>query len=164
LTQILPGLVLLLLIGFFLVWLSLLGAYLGVVVIYAATALPFCIWQLKRYYDTIPFSFEEAAEIEGVTRWQRFRLVVLPLAWPGMIITALFSFLVAWNEYIITAIRFQHVPLFTFPRGVESFGTMNTKWGLYAAGAFAVAVAVAILFLIASRFFVSNDRSKAITN
>ncbi len=57
-----------------LIKLSLINSYLGVIIIYSATALPFCIWQLKGYYDTIPLSLEEAAGIDGCTRWQSFYL------------------------------------------------------------------------------------------
>src|SRR5450432_592019 len=98
-TQMLPATMLLLPL-----YLSLINSYLGVIIIYTATALPFCIWQLKSYYDTIPLSLEEAARIDGCSRWQSFYLVVLPLAAAPLALTAFFSFLTAWNEYVMAAV------------------------------------------------------------
>jgi len=158
--QIMPAAIFLLPTFFLLDRLSLLSSYFGVVIVYSATALPFCIWQMKNSYDTIPFSLEEAARIEGATRWQTFRFVILPLSATAIIITALFSFLVAWNEYIIAAIRFQDVKLFTLPPGLElSLSNMNVRWGWYGAGALLVSFAVVILFLILSPFLVSRPSS-----
>src|SRR5439155_16089405 len=122
---------------------------LGVIVIYVATALPFCIWQLKGYYDTIPGSLEEAASIDGCTPWQTFYRVILPLAAPGVVITALFSFMTAWNEYVVAALVLQDQDLFTLPVGLKMFqANMSTQWGLYAAGALSVSVPVVAFFLI----------------
>ena len=155
-----PAAILLLPIFFLLNRLSLLSSYFGVVIVYSATALPFCIWQMKNSYDTIPFSLEEAARIEGATRWQTFRFVILPLAAIAIVITALFSFLVAWNEYIIAAIRFQDVKLFTLPPGLKlSLSNMDARWGWYGAGALLVSLVVVILFLILSPFLVSSPSS-----
>jgi arabinogalactan oligomer / maltooligosaccharide transport system permease protein len=159
-TQMAPTATLLLPIFFLLIRLSLLSSYCGVFLVYAATALPFCIWQMKGCYDTIPFSLEEATGIEGATRWQTFRFVLLPLAAPAMLVTALFSFLVGWNEYVIAAIRFQDVKLFTLPPGFKLLlSNMDTRWGWYGAGALLVSIIVVILFLILSPFLVSSARS-----
>src|SRR5207245_4998393 len=120
-TQMFPATILLLPLYLILIKLSLINSYLGVVVIYTATALPFCIWQLKGYYDTIPLALEEAASIDGATRWQSFYRVVLPLAAPALVITALFSFMTAWNEYVVAALILQDVELFTLPLGLKMF-------------------------------------------
>ena len=103
-TQMFPAILLLLPLYLILIKLHLINSYLGVVIIYAATALPFCIWQLKGYYDTIPISLEEAAGIDGCSRWQSFYLIVFPVAAPAVVITALFSFMTAWNEYVVAAL------------------------------------------------------------
>ena len=133
-TQMFPATMLLLPLYLILIKLSLINSYLGVVIIYTATALPFCIWQLKAYYDTIPLALEESAGIDGCTRWQSFYLVVLPLAAPALVISALFSFMTAWNEYVIAAIMFQDVEKLTLPLGLRMFqANMSTQWGLYTA-------------------------------
>ncbi len=162
-TQMFPATMLLLPLYLILIKLSLINSYLGVIIIYTATALPFCIWQMKGYYDTIPLSLEEAAGIDGASRWQSFRLVILPLSAPALVITALFSFLTAWNEYVVAAIVLQDVEIFTLPLGLKMFqSSMSTQWGLYAAGALLVSVPVAGLFLILSRFLISGLSSGAV--
>jgi len=162
-TQMFPATMLLLPLYLILIKLSLINSYLGVIIIYAATALPFCIWQLKGYYDTIPQSLEEAAGIDGCSRWQSFYLIVLPLAAPALVITALFSFMTAWNEYIVAALMLQDVERFTLPVGLRMFqSNMSTQWGLYAAGALLVSIPVVLLFLFLSRYLISGLSSGAV--
>src|SRR5690606_4809802 len=100
-TQMFPATMLLLPLYVVLINLHLLNSYLGIIIIYTATALPFCVWQMKGYYDTIPYALEEAARIDGCSPWQAFYKVVFPLAAPALVITALFSFMTAWNEYVV---------------------------------------------------------------
>lgn len=162
-TQMFPATMLLLPLYLILIKLGLINSYLGVIIIYTATALPFCIWQLKGYYDTIPVSLEEAAGIDGCTRWQAFYRIVLPLSAPAIVITALFSFMTAWNEYVVAALVLQDVEIFTLPLGLKMFqSNMGTQWGLYAAGALLVSIPVVILFVVLSRFLISGLSSGAV--
>ena len=127
-TQMFPATMLLLPLYVVLINLHLLNSYLGIIVIYSATALPFCVWQMKGYYDTIPAALEEAARIDGCTPWQAFRLVVLPLAAPALVITALFSFMSAWNEYVVANVVLQAPSMFTLPLGLKLFqGSLTTS-------------------------------------
>jgi arabinogalactan oligomer/maltooligosaccharide transport system permease protein len=126
-------------------------------VLYTATALPFCLWQMKGFYDTIPVSLEEAARIDGCTPFQAFRKVVLPLASPALVITALFSFMASWSEYIVAAQVLQESDLFTLPLGLKSFqASMSTQWGYYAAASVLVSVPVMVIFIALSRYLVSG--------
>lgn len=162
-TQMFPATMLLLPLYLVLIKLQLINSYIGVVLIYTATALPFCMWQLKGYYDTIPTSLEEAAAIDGCTPFQTFWRVILPLSAPGIVITALFSFMSAWNEYVIAAIVLQDTDLFTLPVGLKLFqGNLSTQWGLYAAGALLVSIPVILLFLFLSRYLVSGMTAGAV--
>jgi arabinogalactan oligomer/maltooligosaccharide transport system permease protein len=156
-TQMFPATMLLLPLYIMLIQLKLINSYLGIVVIYAATALPFCIWQMKGYYDTIPEALEEAARIDGCSQWQAFYRVVFPLAAPALVITALFSFMTAWNEYVMAAVVLQDTELFTMPVGLKMFQSrLATDWGLYAAGSLLVSVPVVLLFLLLSRYLISG--------
>jgi len=156
-TQMFPATMLLLPLYVVLIQLQLLNSYLGIVVIYSATALPFCVWQMKGYYDTIPVALEEAARIDGCSPWQAFTKVVFPLAAPALVITALFSFMTAWNEYVVANVVLQDTDMFTLPLGLKMFqGDMTTQWGLYAAGALLVSVPVVVLFLALSRYLISG--------
>ncbi len=156
-TQMFPATMLLLPLYVVLINLKLLNSYLGLIVIYTATALPFCVWQMKGYYDTIPEALEEAARIDGCTQWQAFYQVILPLAAPALVITALFSFMTAWNEYVVANVVLQDTSLYTLPLGLKLFqGSLTTQWGLYAAGSLIVAVPVVLLFLLLSRYLISG--------
>ncbi len=156
-TQMFPATMLLLPLYIMLIKLGLINSYIGIVIIYSATALPFCVWQMKGYYDTIPASLEEAARIDGASPWQAFSKVVLPLATPALVITALFSFMSAWNEYVVAAVVLQDIELFTMPVGLKQFqASMATQWGLYAAGSLLVSIPVIALFLALSRYLISG--------
>ncbi len=156
-TQMFPLTMLLLPLFIMLIRLKLYDSYIGLIIAYSATALPFTIWQMKGYYDTIPFSLEEAAYIDGCTQFKTFWQIVLPLAAPALVITALFSFMTAWSEYLVAAVLIQDQNLFTLPLGLKTFqSAMETSWGLYSAGAIMVSLPVVVLFLILSRWLISG--------
>jgi arabinogalactan oligomer/maltooligosaccharide transport system permease protein len=156
-TQMFPATMLLLPLYVMIAYLQLVNTFLGLLIFYSATALPFCLWQMKGFYDTIPVSLEEAARIDGCSRWQTFWRVSLPLAVPGLVITALFSFMTAWSEYIVAAQILQDQSLFTLPLGLKSFqASMSSQWGLYAASSILVSIPVVIVFMLLSRYLVSG--------
>ncbi len=156
-TQMFPATMLLLPLYIMLIKLHLLNSYLGVIIIYTSTALPFCVWQMKGYYDTIPVSLEEAAMIDGCNQFQAFYKVVFPLALPALVITALFSFMSAWAEYVVAAQVLQEPELYTLAIGLKQFeSSMATEWGLYAAGSLIVSIPAVLLFLVLSRYLISG--------
>jgi len=156
-TQMFPATMLLLPLYILLARLQLINTFLGLMVFYTSTALPFCVWQMKGFYDTIPASLEEAARIDGCSRGAAFWRVILPLAVPGLVITALFSFMAAWSEYIVAAQVMQDEDMFTLPLGLKSFqASMSTQWGLYAAASILVSLPVVVVFLMLSKFLVSG--------
>jgi arabinogalactan oligomer/maltooligosaccharide transport system permease protein len=156
-TQMFPATMLLLPLYILMSKLNLVNSYLGLMVFYTSTALPFCVWQMKGFYDTIPSSLEEAARIDGCGRFDAFWRVVLPLAVPGLVITALFSFMAAWSEYIVAAQVMQDEDMFTLPLGIKSFqSSLSTQWGLYAAASILVSVPVVVVFLMLSKYLVSG--------
>ncbi len=156
-TQMFPATMLLLPLYIMLIKLGLINTYLGVIIIYTATALPFTIWTMKGYYDTIPYSLEEAARIDGCNQFQAFYKVILPLAAPALVITALFSFMTAWAEYLVAAQILQDSQLWTLPLGLKSFeSNMSTEWGLYGASSIIVTIPVVVLFLALSKYLVSG--------
>ncbi len=156
-TQMFPATMLLLPLYIMLIKVGLINTYMGVIVIYTATALPFTIWTMKGYYDTIPTSLEEAARIDGCTQFQAFYKIILPLAAPALVITALFSFMTAWAEYIVAAQILQDSQLWTLPLGLKSFeANMSTEWGLYGASSLIVTIPVVVLFLALSKYLVSG--------
>lgn len=156
-TQMFPATMLLLPLYIMLIKLGLINTFFGVIIIYTATALPFTIWTMKGYYDTIPYSLEEAGRIDGCNQFQAFYLIILPLAAPALVITALFAFMTAWSEYLVAAQILQDTALWTLPLGLKSFeSNMTTEWGLYGASSLIVAIPVIVLFLALSRYLVSG--------
>jgi arabinogalactan oligomer/maltooligosaccharide transport system permease protein len=112
---------------------------------------------MKGYYDTIPYSLEEAARIDGCNQFEAFYKIILPLAAPALVITALFSFMTAWAEYLVAAQILQDSSLWTLPLGLKSFeSNMSTEWGLYGASSIIVTIPVVILFLALSKYLVSG--------
>jgi arabinogalactan oligomer/maltooligosaccharide transport system permease protein len=156
-TQMFPATMLLLPLYIVIAKLHLIDTYLGLMVFYTSTALPFCVWQMKGFYDTIPASLEEAARIDGCSRGAAFWRVILPLAGPGLVITALFSFMASWSEYIVAAQVMQDEDMFTLPLGLKNFqASLSTQWGLYAAASILVSLPVVFVFLILSKYLVSG--------
>jgi arabinogalactan oligomer/maltooligosaccharide transport system permease protein len=156
-TQSFPATMLLLPFFILLAKLNLIDSYFGLFVIYSSTALPFCIWQMKSFYDTVPKELEEAARIDGCGPFTAYWKIILPLSLPAIAVTALFSFLTAWSEYAVAAVVIQDPQLYTLPLGLKSFqASLATQWGLYAAGAIVVSVPVVVVFLFLARFLVSG--------
>lgn len=156
-TQMFPISMLLLPLFILLIKLHLYDSFLGLVIAYSATALPFTVWQMKGYYDTIPHSLEEAAMIDGAGPVYAFYRIILPLALPAVAITALFSFMTAWSEYLVAVVLIQNTDLFTLPLGLKSYQSqMEASWGLYSASAILVSIPVVVLFMLVSRWLISG--------
>ncbi|MDW8190221.1 MAG: ABC transporter permease subunit [Pseudobdellovibrionaceae bacterium] len=156
-TQMFPATMILLPLFIILAKLKLVDSLVGLFILYASSALPFCIWQLKSYYETIPVELEEAARLDGCNEWQVFWRITLPLAAPGIAVTALFSFMSAWSEYPLASVILQNPQLYTAPLGLKSFqASLATEWGLYAAGAILVSIPAVVVFMFLSRYLISG--------
>lgn len=157
-TQMFPG-VLMIIPQFILISkvLHLYGSLIGLVIIYSTTALPFSIWVLKGYFDTIPISLEESATIDGASRSRIFWQIILPLSKPAIAITGLFSFMTAWNEFILAATFLDDEMKYTLPIGLrEMVGEFGAEWGNFAASSILVAIPVVFLFMLFQKFLVSG--------
>lgn len=156
-TQMIPGAMLLLPIYLVLTKIGLNNTYTGLVVAYSVTTLPFSIWILKGYFDTVPKSLEEAARIDGCTEFGAFYRILLPLSKPSLAIVFLFNFTQAWNEYLVASTILQDSRLRTWPLGLyELQGNFNSEWGLFAAGSVLISVPVIMLFLYSSKYMISG--------
>ncbi len=138
-------------------FLGMAKAHIGLIIMYSSTALPLCVWQMKGYYDTIPESLEEAALVDGLNQFQAFYKIILPLAKPALVITALFSFMTAWNEYMVARVVMTDNSLYTLPVGLTNLaGQFNTAWAQFAAASVLIMIPVMAIFLILSRFLVGG--------
>lgn len=136
-------------------WLGLVNTHGSLILTYLTFGLPLAIWLLKGFYDNIPVQLEQAARIDGATRFQAFVLIVMPLSVPGILATAIYSFIGAWNEYIYAATFLTKNEQLTLPVGIQRFFSENTSDfpGLMAAS-FMMSVPVVVLFLLLQRYFV----------
>jgi arabinogalactan oligomer/maltooligosaccharide transport system permease protein len=157
-SQMFPGTLMLIPLYIILVeWLGLGNSRLGLIVVYATTSIPFSVWMMKGYFDTIPKELEEAAVMEGASAGKIFWTIVLPLAKPALAVTALFSFMTAWNEFILAATFMDQEAMYTAPVGLRFFvGGFSQQWGYFAAGSIIVSVPVVILFLFLQKYLVSG--------
>ena len=156
-TQMFPGVATLVPLYIILEKLHLLDSRWGLVLVYATTSVPFCVMQLRAAFEAIPIDLEEAAQVDGATRWQAFRSVALPAARPAIAVTALFAFMSAWNEFILAATLISRQDAFTLPVALQHYVSEHgAQWGKFAAGALVVSIPVMALFYVAQRNIVSG--------
>ena len=137
--------------------LGLLSSLTGLVLVYSTTAMPFCVWTLKGYFDSLPRELEEAARMDGASSWGVFFRIVLPLCRPGLAVTALFSFMTAWNEFILASMFLTDQRSYTLPVLLKStVGDFSAQWGVFAAGAILTSIPVMALFYLLQRFLVGG--------
>jgi arabinogalactan oligomer/maltooligosaccharide transport system permease protein len=157
LVQMFPGIIIL--VPYFLVMktLGLLNSHLGLILAYCVTALPLCVWMLKGFFDTVPRELEEAATLDGCNQLQVFTKVVLPLSLPAVAVTALFSFLAAWNEFLLALTFNTSNDMYTLPVGLASLiSSTGQAWGDFAAASILVSLPVALLFLFFQKFLIEG--------
>jgi arabinogalactan oligomer/maltooligosaccharide transport system permease protein len=156
-TQMFPGTMMMIPLYQVLEWLSLLDDSIGLVLVYSTTSIPFCVWMLKGYFDTIPLEIEESAIMDGASQFTIFWRIIMPLSRPAIAVTALFSFMTAWNEFILAATFMSDESSYTLPVRLQQYVTKyNTDWGHFAAGAVIVSVPVMLLFFILQRHLVGG--------
>lgn len=135
--------------------LGLVNTHASLVITYLTFGLPLAIWLLRGFYDNIPIQLEQAARIDGATRFQAFLLIVMPLSMPGIIATAIYSFIGAWNEYIYAYTFLSKNEQMTLPIGLQRFFSENaTDWPGLMAATFMMSVPVVVMFLVLQRYFV----------
>jgi arabinogalactan oligomer / maltooligosaccharide transport system permease protein len=136
---------------------GLLNNYLGGVIPYIAFAVPFNVWVLKGYFDTIPSSFEESAYLDGANIRQVLLKIILPLSIPALGVALLNTFMASWNEFITARLVFTDENLFTLPVALNNMtGTLGSDWGIFCAACLVTALPVIILYISLSRFLISG--------
>ena len=124
----------------------------GVIVMYLTFVLPFTVWTLRGFVLGVPRELEEAAMVDGTTRFGAFVRVLLPLVGPGLVATSIFAFIQAWNEFIIAYVFLQSPEKQTLMVWLASFTSLRgTEWGPLMAGATLCAIPVIIFFLLVQR-------------
>jgi arabinogalactan oligomer/maltooligosaccharide transport system permease protein len=156
-TQMFPAAILLVPIYNIIVNLGLLNTKGALILTYSSVAVPFCVWMLKGYFDTIPIALEEAGRIDGLTPFGTFWKIVMPLSLPGIAVTSFYSFITAWNEVAFANVILTENETYTLPVGLRTYVfQFDQDWELLTAGSMLVLVPSMIMFLIAQRYLVSG--------
>jgi multiple sugar transport system permease protein len=137
--------------------LGLSDSLAGLIAAYPSFTVPFVTWLLMGYFESIPVELEEAAMIDGATRFGAFRLVILPLAGPGVLAAALYAFTQAWNEFLYALVFITNVKLRTLPVGLSGFITGDVYgWGYLMAGAVLTTLPVIAVYIYLQKYMVEG--------
>jgi ABC-type glycerol-3-phosphate transport system permease component len=148
------------------VWMSklrLINTYPGLIVTYLSGALPFSIWMLKGFFDSIPREMDQAAMIDGCNRFSAFFRVILPLSAPGISAATLYSFLVAWNNYLYSLILVTRDNMMTLNVGITKFiSEAGVRWGEMNAVAVLTSLPIILAFIIFEKYMVAGISAGAV--
>jgi ABC-type maltose transport system permease subunit len=154
--QFVPGLLMFIAFFYLLLNLGLYDSLIGIALIYVALVLPFNIWNLKAFFDTLPRDIDEAALIDGASYLGAMFHVVIPLAQPGLAVTAFFSFLTAWNEFALAAIVLGSESHYTLPLRLYNLvlggGNIRANWPHFAALSVLSSIPLIIVFMLIQRY------------
>jgi len=143
--------------------LGLINTYWPAIFIYISAQLPFAAWLYRGFFDSIPRELEEAAWIDGCSRLQGFLRIVLRVSTPGVVAVAIFSFLLAWNDYLIASIFLNQESVMTVPVGIQMFiQQYASQWGSLMAASTVAMVPVFIFFLFAQRYMIQGMTAGAV--
>ncbi|XVH33111.1 carbohydrate ABC transporter permease (plasmid) [Haloferacaceae archaeon DSL9] len=165
-SQMLP--LVLVLIPFFTIMfrLELIDTRLGLVIAHTVAALPFVVWLLKGFFDSIPESLDQAAMMDGCNRIQIMYRIIVPLSLPGIAVAAFYAFVASWNDYLFVSVLSQSTSTRTLPLGLQLFQTANqVDWGAVTAAAVVTAIPVVVVFALVQSWLVeglSNTGGKGV--
>ena len=142
----------------------LLNTVAGLTLVYVANVLPFTVWTLRGFVAGVPYELEEAAMMDGCSRFQAFRRITFPLLAPGLVATGVFGFIQAWNEFTLAVVVMTREDKKTLPVWLASFLDVNrgVDWGAVMAGSTLIAVPVIIFFLLVQGRIVSGLTAGAV--
>jgi len=136
---------------------NLVNTYQGLILINVSFNLAFSVWILSSFFRTIPVEIEEAAFIDGASRFQTFRKISLPLAAPGIVTTAIFTFIAAWNEYVVAYTLASSPEKQPFSVGLSLLtGLYEVKWNFLFAGSLIAIIPIIILFISIEKYLVGG--------
>ncbi|WP_435877839.1 sugar ABC transporter permease [Streptomyces kurssanovii] len=162
-TQMFPVAVLIVPIYNIMATMGLLNQPVGLVVTYLTIAVPFCAWMMKGFFDTIPMEIDESGQVDGLTPFGTFWRLILPLAKPGIAVTAFYSFITAWGEVAYASAFMVGDENLTLAGGLQKFvNQYGAQWGPMAAASVLIAIPAALVFLFAQRHLVTGMSAGAV--
>ena len=137
--------------------LQLIDTYLGLILVYCSTVVPYCAWLMKGYFDTIPFEIDEAGRVDGLTPFGTFARLILPLAKPGLAVAAFYTFLTAFGEVAFASTFMLSDTKYTFAVGLQTFvSEHDAQRNLMAATAVLIAIPVSAFFYVVQKNLVTG--------
>jgi ABC-type glycerol-3-phosphate transport system permease component len=137
--------------------LGLVNSIPGLALTYISFSLPYALWILRAFFQSIPLELEHAALIDGANRAQALAYVVMPLALPGIIATAIFTFIVAWNDFLFALVLIGQDELKTLAIGINEFFHMAVvDWGLIMAAGVMVTIPALVFFIAVQRYLIAG--------
>ncbi|MFE4312295.1 MULTISPECIES: carbohydrate ABC transporter permease [unclassified Streptomyces] len=162
-TQMFPVAVLIVPIYNIMASMGLLNQPVGLVITYLTIAVPFCAWMMKGFFDTIPREIDESGYVDGLTPFGTFWRLILPLAKPGIAVTAFYSFITAWGEVAYASAFMVGDENLTLAGGLQKFvNQYGAQWGPMAAASVLIAIPAALVFLFAQRHLVTGMSAGAV--
>jgi multiple sugar transport system permease protein len=153
--RIVPPVVILIPVYLLMLRLGLLDTWLGLILTYTALNITFCVWMMESFFREIPVDLEEAAMVDGDSRFTAFRRIVLPLATPGLAATAIFAVIVTFNEFLFALVLTATPRAMTMPRGTATLiGRIDTDWASMSAAGVVGALPIVIFALLVQRHLV----------
>lgn len=153
--RIVPPVVILIPVYLLMLQLKLLDTWLGLILTYTAINITFCVWMMESFFREIPVDLEEAAMVDGDSRFTAFRRITLPLAAPGMAATAIFAVIVTFNEFLFALALTATPRAMTMPRGTATLiGRIDTDWASMSAAGVIGALPIVIFALLVQRHLV----------
>jgi ABC-type glycerol-3-phosphate transport system permease component len=158
LAYMMPPILLVVPIFFLLFQLKLVNSYTGLLLVYTGTHLPVGLWMLRPYFQGIPIDLEEAAMVDGATRFQAFRKVILPQALPGIISVGIYNFSVIWQEYLFASILIFSSEKTTLSAGVATFLSEDWiySWGVVMAAGVLVSLPLILIYIFLQRYLIAG--------
>ena len=158
LAYMMPPIILVVPLVFLLVKLKLDNSLFGLLLVYTGTRLPFGLWLLRSYFQGIPLELEDAAMVDGATRFQAFYRVILPQAMPGMISTGIFVFSVTWHEYLFASVLIRSASRQTLSSGVATFLSEDWiySWGILMAAGVMVSLPLVLFYTFLQRYLIAG--------
>ncbi len=163
-SQVFPAILLIIPLFIVLRTLQLNDTMFGLILVYVTFTLPFTLWMLQGYVAAIPRDLEEAGSMDGATRFTVLRLIVFPLLVPGLVATAMFTFVAAWNEFFLALVLIQSPELYTLPLTLRTFIGLEgqTQLGPLAAGAVLATIPSLVIFGLLQRRLTSGSLAGAV--
>jgi raffinose/stachyose/melibiose transport system permease protein len=144
-------------------WMNLLNSHLGLILVYAAGALPAAIFIMSGFFRSLPADLDNAARIDGASEFQLLRRVLMPLVRPGLAIVAIYSAIPIWNDFFLPLVFLQDPEKKTIMQGLTMFfGQYSSQWGVLFAGLTMAALPLIVLYLILSEQFIKGLTAGAV--